>query len=35
VAAALAGGCAAFVTNDHRLPAVPGLRIIQLAAYAA
>ena len=27
-------GCAAFVTNDRRLPAVPGLRILQLADYA-
>lgn len=35
VAAALSAQCAAFVTNDRRLPAVPGLRIIQLAAYAA
>jgi predicted nucleic acid-binding protein len=34
VAAALATGCAAFLTNDRRLPAVPGLRIIQLSAYA-
>lgn len=33
VAAALATGCAAFLTNDRRLPAVPGLRIIQLSAY--
>ena len=35
MAAALSAQCAAFVTNDRRLPAVPGLRIIQLAAYAA
>jgi len=28
-------GCTAFVTNDRRLPAVPGLRIVQLAPYAA
>jgi len=34
VAAALATGCAAFVTNDRRWPAVPGLRVIQLSAYA-
>jgi predicted nucleic acid-binding protein len=35
VAAALSAQCVAFITNDRRLPAVPGLRIIQLAAYAA
>jgi predicted nucleic acid-binding protein len=35
VAAALTAGCAAFITNDRRLPVVPNLRIIQLAAYAA
>jgi predicted nucleic acid-binding protein len=35
VAAALAARCTVFVTNDRRLPTVPGLRIIQLAAYAA
>ncbi len=35
VAAALTTRCTAFVTNDRRLPAVSGLRIIQLAAYAA
>jgi predicted nucleic acid-binding protein len=28
-------GCTAFVTNDRRLPAVSGLRIVQLAPYAA
>jgi uncharacterized protein len=35
VAAALAAQCAVFITNDRRLPTVSGLRIIQLAAYAA
>ena len=35
LAAALGTGCSAFVTNDRRLPAVPGLRIIQLGAYFA
>jgi predicted nucleic acid-binding protein len=35
VVAAQSAGCAAFITNDRRLPAVPGLRVIQLAAYAA
>ena len=28
--AALGSGCTAFVTNDRRLPAIPGLRIVQL-----
>jgi predicted nucleic acid-binding protein len=31
IAAALATRCTAFVTGDRRLPAVPGLRIVQLA----
>jgi predicted nucleic acid-binding protein len=26
-------GCSVFITNDRRLPAVSGLRIVQLAAY--
>lgn len=30
LAAALAGGCGAFVTNDRRIPAVPGLDVVQL-----
>ncbi len=33
LAAAVATKCAAFLTNDRRLPAVPGLRIVQLSAY--
>ena len=33
LAAALGTGCTSFVTNDRRLPAVPGLRIIQLGSY--
>jgi predicted nucleic acid-binding protein len=33
LAAALAGGCRTFVTNDRRLPPLPGLRILQLADY--
>jgi len=28
--AALGAGCTAFVTNDRRLPAIPGLKILQL-----
>lgn len=31
LAAALSHRCAAFVTNDRRLPAIPGLSIVQLA----
>ena len=34
IAAALSAGCTTFVTNDRRLPDVPGLTIIQLASYA-
>lgn len=33
IAAALAGGCTAFVTNDRRLPEIPGLRILDLDGY--
>ncbi len=33
--AALSMNCTTFVTNDRRLPPVPGLRVIQLASYAA
>lgn len=32
---ALSTGCKAFVTNDRRLPAVPGLRVIQLSSYVS
>lgn len=35
IAAALVSRCSSLVTNDRRLPAVPGLRIIQLGAYSA
>ena len=35
LAAALATRCSAFVTNDRRLPRVRGLKIVQLADYAA
>jgi predicted nucleic acid-binding protein len=34
LAASLATGCSAFLTNDRHLPAVPGLKTVQLAAYA-
>ena len=30
---ALGAGCKTFVTNDRRLPAIPGLRVIQLSSY--
>jgi len=33
--AALAAGCSSFLTNDRDLPAVPGIRILQLISYAA
>jgi predicted nucleic acid-binding protein len=32
--AAIGTGCTTFVTNDRRLPAVPGLRVLELASYA-
>ena len=35
LAASLAAGCSAFLTNDRRLPAVPGLRIVQLGTYGS
>ncbi len=33
LAAALQERCSAFITNDRRLPALPGLRIVQLDEY--
>lgn len=35
LSAALETGCAAFVTNGRRLPVISGLRVVQLAPYAA
>jgi predicted nucleic acid-binding protein len=35
LAASLATRCSAFITNDRRLPTVPGLRIVQLGSYSA
>lgn len=32
--AAMGAGCATFLTNDRKLPALRGLRILQLASYA-
>ena len=34
LAAAIGAGCGAFVTNDRRLPPIPGLPVIQLSSYA-
>jgi predicted nucleic acid-binding protein len=34
LAVALSARCSAFVTNDRRLPRLPGLKIIQLADHA-
>ena len=31
--AAIGGGCATFLTNDRRLPPVPGLRVVELTSY--
>jgi predicted nucleic acid-binding protein len=31
--AALGAGCRTFLTNDRRLPQVPGLRVLQLSSY--
>jgi predicted nucleic acid-binding protein len=32
---ALGAGCKTFVTNDRRLPPIPGLQVIQLSSYLA
>lgn len=34
VVAATSAGCKVFITNDRRLPAIPGLKIILLDSYA-
>jgi predicted nucleic acid-binding protein len=31
--AALTSGCRTFVTNDRRLPSIPGLTVLQLSSY--
>ena len=31
--AALSAGCKTFLTNDRRLPRIPGLRVLQLTSY--
>ena len=33
VVAATSTGCKVFITNDRRLPVIPGLRVIQLSSY--
>ena len=33
--AAMAAGCTVFLTNDRHLPAIPGIRILQLSSYRA
>lgn len=33
LAAALAAGCTTFVTNDRRIPAIRGIRVLQLGNY--
>lgn len=33
LAAAMTNGCATFVTNDRRIPTIPGLRILALDSY--
>lgn len=33
--AAITAGCTTFVTNDRRLPTIPGLQIRQLSTYAS
>jgi predicted nucleic acid-binding protein len=34
LAAAIGSGCSAFVTNDRRIPKIPGMRVLQLTDYA-
>ena len=31
--AAISAGCKTFITNDRRLPSVPGLRLVELSSY--
>jgi hypothetical protein len=33
LAAAMAAGCPVFLTNDDRIPSIPGLQILQLEDY--
>ena len=34
IVAALTGGCTTLVTNDRRIPSIPGMRVLRLADYA-
>lgn len=34
VAAALSAGCRSFITNDRKLPTIPGLQVIDLGTWA-
>lgn len=34
IVAAIHAGCKSLVTNDRRLPPIPGLRVVELASYA-
>jgi len=33
IVAAIGAGCTTFVTNDRRLPSIPGLRVVELSSY--
>ena len=33
--AAIGAGCTTFVTNDRRLPAIPGIRVVELSSYVS
>jgi predicted nucleic acid-binding protein len=33
ITSALSAGCQSFLTNDHRIPSLPGLRVFQLERY--
>jgi hypothetical protein len=33
IAAATTNGCSVFLTNDRRIPPIPGLRIVALDSY--
>jgi predicted nucleic acid-binding protein len=33
--AAIGAGCATFVTNDRRVPSIPGLRVVELSSYVS
>lgn len=34
VTSAMSAGCPVFLTNDHRIPSIPGLRVLQLEDYS-